>query len=68
VLGAVIVTAIPGAFMFTKWRRGTRPRVGRPGVRSADRAEDHLPSIVVFGHGLLALTFVLLVACLVLLD
>jgi hypothetical protein len=68
VLLAVIVTAIPGTFMFRKWRGGTRPRVGGPDARSADRAEDHLPSLVVFGHGLLALTFVLLVAGLVLLD
>jgi hypothetical protein len=68
VLGAILVTAIPGTLMYLKWHRGARPRVRRTGVGSAERVEDHLPAIVVFGHGLMALTFLVLVAGLLLVD
>lgn len=66
---AVIVTAIPGVAMFRKWFRGDIPRLPRH-VRTVDddRAEDHIPRIVAYVHGLSALATLGLIVALFFLD
>jgi hypothetical protein len=68
VMGAVIVTGIPGTLMFWKWRTGTRPTVRDVSVAPSERVEDHLPRPLVFLHGLLALAIFVLFAGLLIVD
>jgi hypothetical protein len=68
ILGAVIITGIPGGLMFWKWHAGHRPAVRGVRVAAMDRAEDHLPRPVVYLHGLLAFAFVVLLVVLLAVD
>jgi hypothetical protein len=69
VLVAVAVTAIPAVLMFLRWSTGRRPAVALdPQAARAPRAEDRLPTAVVFGHGLAALATVVLVMLLLISD
>jgi len=68
VLGAVLVTGVPGALMYWRWRTGARPRVGGSGSADSRRVEDHLPSGVVALHGLLVCGIVVLFVGLLAVD
>jgi hypothetical protein len=63
---AIMITAVPGTLMFRKWKRGERPALTEKTVRpDAGRAEDRLPRVVVYGHGLVALATALVVVLVV---
>jgi hypothetical protein len=63
-LVALVLTAAPGAAMFYKWRSGEMPR----GVRRARRVEDRFPRALVYLHGLGALSTLLAIVVLLLLE
>lgn len=65
VLVAIAITAVPGVLMFLKWRSRRRPSLaGGPASGHGPKVEDGLPRAVVFLHGLLAATVVVLVVVL----
>lgn len=53
-LVALAVTAAPGVAMFRKWRIGWRPHLA--GAERRTRPEDAFPKLIVYLHGISALT------------
>src|SRR5215210_551506 len=68
ILVAIGLTGSLGFIMFRKWRSGQRPRVPGVDVDRRERAEDHLPRIVVYLHGAAAIATGALVLMLLLVD
>lgn len=66
-LVALAITAVPGVFMFTKWRTGRSVDGLRASTRR-QRVEDRLPRPLVYLHGLGALTTVTLVVILLVVE
>src|SRR5215218_10346853 len=65
----IALTAIPGALMFLKWRRGTRPAAAvAVAGRRQRRVEDRFPRALVYGHEFFVVCTLTAVILLLLVD